>query len=464
MPPKKNNNNSKKGGKKQDDDDFDTLLAQAVKETKSDAVKNHKNNANHNKSDENNAQKYKSYADKDAVVPSKADHPENPYPPAVEGGKRQTWPEPTLTIKEQFPSGKGFPAGPEMPYTEEMLKVIANDSTQRVTSEEERAMKRASQAAQLEDLREAAEVHRQVRTWAHSWIKPGLPLIYITDKIEKKLNELIVKDGIVRGQAFPTGISINHCAAHFTPNHGEDEKIILEYDDVMKIDFGTQINGRIIDCAWTYAANEVKYENLLKAVRESTYEGIKQAGVDVRLCDVGAAIEEVMESYEVEINNKVFPVKSIRNLCGHNIAPYFIHGGKSVPIIKGGEQVKMEEGELFAIETFGSTGKGYVSEEGDCSHYMLQRGMEGIALRSDKAAQLLKHIQKHYSTLAFCRKWLDRDGQDRHLLYLNQLCDSGAVHRYPPLCDVRGSYTAQVEHTIFLKEGSKEIISKGEDY
>ena len=30
----------------------------------------------------------------------------------------------------------------------------------------------------------------------------------------------------------------------------------------------------------------------------------------------------------------------------------------------------MEEGELYAIETFGSTGKGYVVEDGECSHYM----------------------------------------------------------------------------------------------
>ena len=49
-------------------------------------------------------------------------------------------------------------------------------------------------------------------------------------------------------------------------------------------------------------------------------------------------------------------VKSIRNLNGHSIGPYQIHGGKSVPIVKGGEQTKMEEGEFFAIETFGSTG------------------------------------------------------------------------------------------------------------
>jgi methionyl aminopeptidase len=49
-------------------------------------------------------------------------------------------------------------------------------------------------------------------------------------------------------------------------------------------------------------------------------------------------------------------VKSIRNLNGHSIGPYQIHAGKSVPIVKGGEQTKMEEGEFFAIETFASTG------------------------------------------------------------------------------------------------------------
>ena len=34
-----------------------------------------------------------------------------------------------------------------------------------------------------------------------------------------------------------------------------------------------------------------------------------------------------------------------------------------MPIVKGGDQTKMEEGEAFAIETFGSTGKGYVRNE-----------------------------------------------------------------------------------------------------
>ena len=61
-------------------------------------------------------------------------------------------------------------------------------------------------------------------------------------------------------------------------------------------------------------------------------------------------------------------MKSIRNLTGHSIEPYKIHAGKSVPIIKMAEDdeeydVKMEEGEYFAIETFGTTGSGRVHDE-----------------------------------------------------------------------------------------------------
>ena len=38
--------------------------------------------------------------------------------------------------------------------------------------------------------------------------------------------------------------------------------------------------------------------------------------------------------------------------------------------MKGGDATKMEEGEFFAIETFGSTGRGIVHDDMECSHYM----------------------------------------------------------------------------------------------
>lgn len=73
------------------------------------------------------------------------------------------------------------------------------------------------------------------------------------------------------------------------------------------------------------------------------------------------------------------------NFLGHSIGPYRIHAGKTVPIVKGGEQTKMEENEFYAIETFGSTGKGYVHDDMECSHYMKSFEMadEHVPLRLD---------------------------------------------------------------------------------
>lgn len=171
----------------------------------------------------------------------------------------------------------------------------------------------------IKNLRKAAECHRQVRKYAQSIIKPGEKLVTICEKIEN-MNRLLIKQSPLDcGIGFPTGCSLNHVAAHYTPNPGDDT--VLTYNDVCKIDFGTHVNGLIIDCAFTVAFNPM-FDNLLTAAKEATNQGLKAAGIDVRLGDVGEAIQEVMESYEVTINNKTYPVKSISNLCGHTIAPY----------------------------------------------------------------------------------------------------------------------------------------------
>jgi methionyl aminopeptidase len=390
-----------------------------------------------------------------AAAPESRDQPSSAPVEKTKAAKStrvvQTSPEPTIPIRKLYPSGD-FPEGQIMPHP--------IDGTARTTNEEKRALERLD-ATRYNDLRRAAEVHRQVRQWCQTWIAPGMLMIDITDRLEAKVRELVEKEGLAAGSAFPTGCSLNNVAAHWTPNTGD--KTVLGVDDVAKFDFGVHVNGRIIDCAWTMNFNPM-FDPLKEAVRAATDEGIRQAGIDVRLCDIGAAIQEVMESHEVDIRGKVYPVKAIRNLNGHSIDQYNIHGGKSVPIVKGGDCTKMEEGEQYAIETFGSTGRGVVLEDLECSHYMMTQNARGIPIRSDKARKLLAHIEKTYSTLAFCRKWLDREGQERHIMNLNSLVEAGAVNKYPPLCDVKGSYTAQFEHTILLRPTCKEVLSRGDDY
>ena len=357
-----------------------------------------------------------------------------------------------VPVSQQFP-GEVYPVGEIQEYLD--------DNHWRVTSEEKRAIERG-EGDMYNEVRKAAEVHRQVRAHAKKIMKPGLSMIELCEQIENATRKLIEENGMEAGIGFPTGCSLNNCAAHYTPNAGD--KTVLQYDDVCKIDFGTHVNGRIIDSAFTVSFNPV-YDNLLLAAKEATNAGIKAAGVDARLCDIGEAIQEVMESYEVEINGKTFPVKCIRNLNGHSIAPYRIHAGKTVPIVRGGEATRMEEGEFYAIETFGSTGKGFVHEDMECSHYMKNFfAPRHVPLRVTKAKTLLNTINKNFGTLAFCRRYLDRLGEEKYLLGLKHLCEVGIVDPYPPLCDVRGSFTAQYEHTLILRPTCKEVLSRGDDY
>jgi len=291
-------------------------------------------------------------------------------------------------------------------------------------------------------------------------MRPGMKLIDICNEIEAKVRELLPADGLHAGNAFPTGCSLNNVAAHWTPNTGEND--ILKYDDLVKFDFGVHIDGLIIDCAWT-SSFDPRFDGLKEAVLDATNTGIAASGVDARLCDVGEAIQEAMESYEVTFDERTYrQVKSVENLCGHSIRPYIIHGGKSIPIVRGGPQTKMEEGECFAIETFGSTGNGNVRSDGTVSHFMVKPEAATVkpsSMKSPKTQQLLKMIQKEFGTLAFARKWLDQRGQPNHQLALKQLQDAGIVEPYPPLVERSGSYVAQYEHTIVLRPTCKEVRS-----
>lgn len=44
----------------------------------------------------------------------------------------------------------------------------------------------------------------------------------------------------------------------------------------------------------------------------------------MRLCDIGAAIQEVMESYEVEINGKVYQGMKLVGMAVLNFCDHFI--------------------------------------------------------------------------------------------------------------------------------------------
>ena len=358
---------------------------------------------------------------------------------------------PTKDIDELFPN-KDWPVG--------VLCDYGPSNIWRATDQKKQELDKLDEY-KLFSLRKGAECHKQIRKYAQRFIKPGMKMIDICIELEKMLKFITNFHGLDCGQSFPTGCSLNEVAAHYTPNPGDDT--VLQADDVCKLDFGTHINGYVIDCAFTIAFNPI-YDNLLMASKEGTNTGVKLAGIDARLGEIGEGIQEVIESYEVEIKGKTHKIKAIKNLCGHTVDQYKVHAGKSVPIVKRDDNTKMEEGEMYAIETFASTGKGSVFDNGDCSHYMMEEYATGDGLKNEKAKALYNHIKNNYSTLAWCRRWLDEGGFKNHFSALKNLIDREIVTPYPPLCDVEGSYVSQFEHTFILRPTIKEILTVGDDY
>lgn len=131
----------------------------------------------------------------------------------------------------------------------------------------------------LSDYRLAAETHRQVRGWVHESAKPGMSLTELAVGIEDGVRALTGHQGLVPGDSlkagmgFPTGLALNNCAAHFTPNPGQKD-VILKHQDVLKVDFGVHVNGWIVDSAFTVAFDPM-YDNLLAAVKDATNTGLK---------------------------------------------------------------------------------------------------------------------------------------------------------------------------------------------
>lgn len=321
--------------------------------------------------------------------------------------------------------------------------------------------KEAVMTSRLRSARIAAEAHRRARYHVQSLIKPGMSMTQIAEIVENATRTLIGV-GYNKGIGFPTGLSLNECAAHDTPNP-KDPEVLLKDDDVLKIDFGTHVDGYIMDSAFTVAFNPV-YEPLLRASKEATWAGINLAGIDASLEEIGAAIEEVIRSYELEIGGHTYAIKPVANLNGHTILRYKIHGGKHVPIVKNsGVSERMEDGEFYAIETFASTGDGYVRDKSGCSHYMLNPVAQP-AIKLEGSKKLYQAIKHHFHTLPFCPRYIEAYMKTTSPAYLKNLVNLDLVEEYPPLVDRKGSFVSQFEHTLYIGESSKEVLTAGDDY
>lgn len=351
----------------------------------------------------------------------------------------------------------------------------------------------------LEDFRKAALIHKIARKKALMMLYSGAKLADLVDAVEDIIIKMCKQDkktyfskGSLNdncaGIAFPVGVNINNVVAHDSKTVSvngiiDDRKFFV--GDVVKIDIGVHINGRIIDSAFTHIVTEEPgihdelnvYNSVLEASRDSMFTAIKMAGPDQKLLEISESIDEIIKSYEVDLSGDSIAIKPVKGIGGHNIKRYQIHGGKLIlcepdPELQGDD--KMEEGEIYAIETYASTGYGTITQNSEmnaCTHFM-ETSKEDVEknkaiTKKDKKFFGKTDLYNWLSTrkgLPFSSSWLDQKTIPKLDKAFKLGIPSGQLIAYPPLFDENNSVVAQFEHTLYVGDNHVEIFSLGEDY
>ncbi len=290
----------------------------------------------------------------------------------------------------------------------------------------------------FEKLKKAGQIHIKVMEEAIKLIKPDAKLYDVAEYVENRTREL---GGEV---AFPCNLSINDIAAHYTPYHN-DEKVFSE-DDIVKLDVGVHVDGYIADGAKTIDLSN-SYKDLVKASEDALNTVIKEIIPPMNIGEMGAIIQEVIESYGY---------KPISNLSGHVMEHYLLHSGISIPNVKEKSKDTIDVGDIVAIEPFATDGFGEVF---DGKEKYIFKYLSSRPVRLLSARKILKVIEKKYPHLPFAERWLACE-DPKYKAGLRGLMSAGCIYGYPTLIEKNHGIVSQAEHTIFITENGVEIITK----
>jgi methionyl aminopeptidase len=224
---------------------------------------------------------------------------------------------------------------------------------------------------------------------------------------------------------------------------------VIQENDVVKIDFGAHVDGYISDNAFTVALDP-QYDRLVEASQASTNAAINSLRADVKTNVTGAIVEQTISE---------FGYKAVRNLSGHLLERYELHAGKSLPSAITGRGDPVKENEVYAVETFATTGSGMVHDRTDqCYIFMLTP--KRVPIRSKIARQCLSIINREFKTLPFASRWLTQYMKPTAVnIGLRELSRAGLIHKYHPLADIKGSVISQHEHTVLITKTGTELLT-----
>ena len=200
--------------------------------------------------------------------------------------------------------------------------------------------------AEIDGMRPAGRMVGETLIELREMAKPGVKLSDLDRYVLKKFERAGATPTFLGYQGFPHTIcaSVNEEIVH-----GFATERVLEDGDILSIDLGATIDGWVGDSAVTFGIGAISAEaqRLLDVTRESLEAGIDAARVGVRKGDIGAAIQEVIESAGYGV---------VRGYVGHGVGRD-MHEPPSMPNYgRRGSGMTMRRGMVLALEPMATVG------------------------------------------------------------------------------------------------------------
>jgi len=265
-----------------------------------------------------------------------------------------------------------------------------------------------------------------------------------------------------RGVAFPTSISVNNIACHFSPLESEKAGHALQKGDMVKIDFGLHIDGFIATAAHTLVVGATKDEPVTGKKADALKAAHYAAEASIRLIQSGNKTSQI-----TEVHTKIaqdFKCNAVEGMLSHQLKQNVIDGEKTI-VSNPGEKLRQEHKEseiemndVFAIDNNVSTGDGHVREsELRCT--IFKRNANTLYHLKMKASRaVFTEVEKKHKNMCFTLRMLEDEKRAR--MGINECVKHDLCSAFPVVCEKEGESIAQFKYTVLLMPNGPLRITK----
>lgn len=209
---------------------------------------------------------------------------------------------------------------------------------------------------EISDMRTSGKMLATVLDIIKKTVKPGMSELEVAELAARELKAMGVAGPFLGYHGFPSVIciSVNDKVVHGIPSDYE-----FQAGDVASFDFGVTYNGMITDSAMTMIVGDSQnseVKDLIKTTERSLMAGINVVKAGVRVGDIGAAVQAVLDQKHYGI---------VRELVGHGVG-HNLHEGPDIPNYgTAGTGPTLKAGMTVAIEPMATIGSEKVTIDGD---------------------------------------------------------------------------------------------------